>query len=209
MDNLAFKCLKCGLCCHEISGIDDKSTYKRIPIYPEEAIRLERFAEENEIELHIIEDIVFPDIKNSKIQVLSYRILLDNLERVCPFYNKQKGCIINSSKPQSCLAYPLAVKTIDAFNMNIEIDPLCNFTMKHYDTLTKVNTNSVEKIYGVEYEHARNMLKRNKRAIFNLLALEKEGKIVIPKTIQKEEYERYLKEWDRVELNSLEEKDNE
>ncbi|MHA1871649.1 MAG: YkgJ family cysteine cluster protein [Promethearchaeota archaeon] len=203
LENLKFECLRCGLCCHEVPNAEEEKAYKRIPLYPEEADRLEKLAKKLNIELHIIEDIVFPDIKNQKIAVLTYRILLDNKEHVCPFYDTKKGCLIQDQKPLACFAYPLAIKTIDAFHMEIQIDPLCSFTEKYYDNLSGLNAEEIKKVYSTEWERAKNMLKRNKRAILHLMALEKEGKIKIPKSITKEDYNKYLKDWDRVILNSL------
>lgn len=202
MTDLKFECLMCGKCCHEVQGNENDPTYKRIPLYPEEAIRLEKLADEHGIELHLIEDVVFPDIKNSKILVLTWRILLDNSDKVCPFHNKNKGCIIQEYKPLSCLAYPLAVQTIDAFNTKIQIDPLCKFTIINYDDLKGINSNNIRKIYSEEYKRAQNLLIRNKRAQYNLIALEREGKIEIPRKIDNNDYNRYLKEWERVELDS-------
>jgi Fe-S-cluster containining protein len=202
MEDFAFECVQCGSCCREDREYGDQYGYKRIPLYPEEAVRLERLAEDNEIELHLIEDIVFPDTKNSRIQVLTYRILLDNDEKRCPFLKNGKDCIINERKPRACLAYPLSVKNEDAFTMRIEIDPLCEYTVRNLAKLQQLDDALLQTVYPAEYGHAMEMLKRNKRAVFKLLALEKEGKIVIPKNIERSDYTRYLQTWERQELKT-------
>jgi Fe-S-cluster containining protein len=203
MTEFKFRCLMCGTCCHEVPQVDDEPTYKRIPLYPEELIRLEKLAEERGIELRTIEDVVFPDVKNKRILVLTYRILLDNEEKVCPFHDPKVGCTIQELKPLACYAYPLAVKTLDAFNMEIQIDPLCKFTIENYTNLKGIDGNSIKIIYDTEYNRAKRMLVRNKKAIFNIKILEKEGKIHIPDKIDISDFNRYLKEWDRTELQSL------
>ncbi|MCK4780481.1 MAG: hypothetical protein KAT57_09855, partial [Candidatus Lokiarchaeota archaeon] len=72
--SINYKCRMCGTCCHEVPG----DYVKRIPLYPDEADILIEIAKERDIEFKIIEDLVFPDIKNEKILVLTYRIRLDN-----------------------------------------------------------------------------------------------------------------------------------
>ena len=137
-----YVCLKCGRCCHEVKGSEDDPTYKRIPLYPEEADRLEAIAKERNIPLRIIEDVVFPDAKNHKILVMTYRIMLDNEEQVCPFHDPKTGCTIHDKKPLACKAYPLALKTEDAFNSKIEetqFVSLLNRTVKLSNTSHSMN----------------------------------------------------------------------
>ncbi len=62
-----YKCRKCGTCCHEVPG----EFVKRIPIYPDEADILIEIAKERGIDFKIIEDLVFPDVKNHKILVIT------------------------------------------------------------------------------------------------------------------------------------------
>lgn len=202
--DLEFKCLRCGKCCHEIpkeiqeEADPPSSGYKRIPIFPEEADILENLAKTMNIPLRIIEDLVFPDIKNKKILVLTYRIMLDNDEKVCPFWKKNQGCLINSQKPLACQAYPLAIKTEDAFNMQINIDPLCMFTIENRPLLNNLNFQKLLSIYKVEFGLAKNLLKRSKQAILSLMEKQQIGEIEIPLKIQGQDYNNYIKEWDRV-----------
>ena len=63
--SLKYQCKKCGTCCHEVPG----DYIKRIPIYPDEADNLIEIAKERDIKFKIIEDLVFPDIKNKKITI--------------------------------------------------------------------------------------------------------------------------------------------
>src|SRR6056297_1570927 len=190
-----FECFRCGKCCHEI---EEKSPgiYKRIPIYPEEADILEEIAKKREIPLKMIEDLVFPDIKNKKILVLTWRIILEKNE-VCPFYGKNKGCTIHEKKPLACRAYPLAIKRVDAFNMKIDIDPLCSFTIQRRKKLENINAEKLKQIYKDEYKWAMKMLKRNKKAIMKIRKREYTNQIEIPREITPEYYNQYLKNWER------------
>jgi Fe-S-cluster containining protein len=201
-DHLKFRCLNCGRCCHEVQGPKDDPTYKRIPLYPEEADRLERLAKERNIPLRMIEDLVFPDEKNKKILIVTYRILLDNEEKVCPFHKDGVGCTIHDQKPLACQAYPLSLSTEDAFNMKITIDPLCEFTVQNREIIEKINYEQLKNIYDIELLLAKNHLARNKQLLFNLNIREREGSIHIPRKIDNNDFDRYLKEWDRENLES-------
>jgi len=141
MNELRYNCMKCGICCFEIEGPESK----RIPLYPEEVNRLIEFAKKKKLDFNVIEDLVFPDILNHKIIVITYRIIL-NSNGHCPFYDNNKGCTIQDTKPLACSAYPLALKQIDAFNFQISIDPLCRWTISNYDSLTNINSEEVKSI---------------------------------------------------------------
>ena len=116
--SLKYTCWKCGLCCHEIV-VNNEGYKKRIPLFPEEADRLIKLAKERAISFKIIEDLVFPDILNKKIIVITWKILLDNPEKSCPFYIPKEGCSIHEIKPLACKAFPLALERIDSFNIEI------------------------------------------------------------------------------------------
>lgn len=195
-----YHCLNCGRCCHEVPGTPDDPTYKRIPLYPDEADRLVSVARERDVPFKIIEDLVFPDALNEKILVVTYRVLLNNPESVCPFHEKSIGCTIHEIKPLACRAYPLAVKTEDAFTQRIEIDPICKFTVLHRQFLENIDDLTLKQVYPEEYQHALAHLKKNKRVMFKLMRLEREGKIRIPKKISAEDFDACLKKWDRVEI---------
>ena len=158
---------------------------------------MESIARQRGIPLKMIEDLVFPDIKNNKILVLTWRIILEP-QGVCPFYDKRKGCTINEQKPLACRAYPLAIKRIDAFTMKLDIDPLCTFTETYRERLEKVNFEQVKEIYKDEYEWAMKMLKRNQRAIMRIRTMEYSKEIEIPRQINPDTYNKMLKEWDRI-----------
>ena len=195
-----FECLKCGKCCHEVPFVEGECSYKRIPLYPEEANRLEQFAKDRGIELHLMEDLVFPDELNQKILLVTWRILLDNEEKVCPFHDKEKGCSIHEQKPLACQAYPLALQIIDAFNSKIEIDPLCEFTIKHRDVLERGNAKEIKEIYGDEYKNVEKHLNRNKKVQYQIRILEQTGKIKIPTQISSDKFDECLRNWPRREL---------
>lgn len=184
MEELKFHCMCCGKCCHEVpkeevqeeyAKDENNCAYKRIPLFNEEADRLEHLAEEMDVPLRIIEDLVFPDIKNQKILVLTYRIMLDNPDQVCPFYDPEIGCRINDQKPLACRAYPLALKTENAFNMRINIDPLCNFTIAHREELESITSEQLKAIYDIEFGLAKDLLLRSKQSILNLMEKQRSG----------------------------------
>ena len=190
--------MRCGTCC-SIPKDDEGNYIKRIPLYPEEVNKLIKIAKEQNIQLKVKEDLVFPDILNRKIIVLTYRFILEN-SGYCSFHDPQVGCIIQENKPLSCQAYPLALKIIDAFNLEISIDPYCNWVIKNYDELKNANLNTIKKIFPEEFEKAMNFLKKNKRLQLKIKKLELENKIKIVREISLDEFNKYLKEWDRIEL---------
>jgi Fe-S-cluster containining protein len=188
--------MKCGTCCHEVPG----EYVKRIPIYPEEADELIDVAKERGVDFKIIEDLIFPDIKNETILVLTYRIRLDNESQGCPFYNKNSGCTVHNIKPLACQAYPLALKQIDAFNFEISIDPLCNFVINNYGELETADLKKLQIIFQEEYPKAETFYRKNKRIMFKIRELEVTNKISIPREISLDLFNEYLKKWDRNEI---------
>ncbi|MFX0022840.1 MAG: YkgJ family cysteine cluster protein [Candidatus Hermodarchaeota archaeon] len=191
-----YKCRLCGTCCHEVPG----DYVKRIPIYPDEADKLIEIAKERNVEFKIIEDLVFPDIKNKKILILTYRIRLDNEKKGCPFYNDKKGCTVHDSKPLACQSYPLALKQVDAFNFEISIDPLCNFVLENYNELTSLDLQKLKAIFKEEYPKAENFYKKNKKLMLKIRKLETLKKIEIPREISLEDFNSCLEHWNREEI---------
>ena len=196
MTNLIYKCKMCGTCCHEVPG----DYVKRIPIYPDEADTLIKVAKSRGVDFKIIEDLVFPDVINEKILVLTYKIRLDNESQGCPFYNKSKGCTIQDVKPLACQAYPLALKREDAFNFAISIDPLCNFVIENYDKLENVDIEKLREIFSEEYPKTENFYRKNKKLMFKIRKLEVTNQIKIPLEISTEDFNIYLKQWERKEI---------
>ncbi len=194
--NLSYSCQRCGTCCHEVPG----DYMKRIPLYPDEVDRLINEAKNRGVEFKVIEDLVFPDVNNKKIYVITYRILLDNENQCCPFYNQDKGCVVHDIKPLACKAYPLALKHIDAFNFQISIDPLCNFVIAEYDSLKNADLEKLKEIFKDEYPKAEKFYRKNKKLMFKIRQLEYEKKIKIITQISLEDFNKALKEYDRVEI---------
>lgn len=187
----------CGTCCHEVPG----DYVKRIPLYPDEVDNLIEIAKESDIEFKVIEDLVFPDIKNKKILILTYRIRLDNETQGCPFYNEINGCTVHDNKPLACQTYPLSLKRIDAFNFEISIDPHCNFVLQNYNELENLNLEKLREIFKDEYPKAENFYRQNKKLIFEIRKLEVTHKIEIPRQVSLEDFNEYLKKWDRQDFS--------
>jgi Fe-S-cluster containining protein len=187
----------CGTCCHEVPG----DYVKRIPIYPDEADILIEIAKQRKVEFKIIEDLVFPDLINKKILILTYRIRLDNENQGCPFYTNKTGCSVHETKPLACQAYPLALKRVDAFNFEISIDPLCNFVIEYYDKLENLNLTNLKEIFEAEYPKAEKFYRKNKKLILKIRKLEAKNQIKIPHQITLEEFNSYLKEWEREDIS--------
>lgn len=197
---IRYKCMKCGTCCHEVPGRLEDPTYKRIPLYPEEAEMLIKIAKERDIAFKVIEDLVFPDKKNKIILVVTYRIRLDNENKCCPFFDSNDGCTVHDVKPLACQAYPLSLKHIDAFNFEITIDPLCHFVSHNYEELKVSDLARLEKIFKQEYPKALNHLKKNKKIMLKIKKLEHEKKIDIYRQLKLEDFNNFLKDWKREEL---------
>ncbi len=195
MKDLHYNCMKCGICCFEIEGPETK----RIPLYPEEVNRLIEKAKEKNLNFNVIEDLVFPDILNHKIIVLTYKIILSSNGH-CPFYDKNKGCTIQDTKPLACSTYPLALRQIDAFNFQISIDPLCKWTISNYDSLKNINSEEVKEIFKDEYPKAEKFYRKNKNLMFKIRRLEAEKKIKITRQLSLEIFNKALKEWGREEI---------
>ncbi len=194
--SISFLCKKCGTCCHEILG----EYVKRIPIYPDEADKLIIIAKEQGIKFKIIEDLVFPDLKNEEILILTYRIRLDNENQACPFYHDIEGCTIQETKPLACQAYPLALKQVDAFNFEISIDPLCSFVLQYSDDLKSLNLEKIKENFKEEYPIAEKFYKKNKKLIFKIRKLEAMKKILIPRQINLDDFNNYIKNWKRKDI---------
>ncbi|TFG17029.1 MAG: YkgJ family cysteine cluster protein [Promethearchaeota archaeon] len=198
MYRLKYECLKCGICCSIPQNLKD-DYIKRIPLYPEEVDRLIEIAKYRNLPFKVKEDLVFPDIKNKKILVLTYRFILRPQGR-CVFYDVNKGCIIHEEKPYACQAYPLAIRRIDSFNIEITIDPLCNFVSENYASLKDISIDRIKDIFVDEYPKAEKFYEKNKRLQLKIRRLEEENKIQISRQITLKQFNYALNNWDRKEI---------
>ncbi|TFF89974.1 MAG: YkgJ family cysteine cluster protein [Promethearchaeota archaeon] len=196
MNDLIYNCEQCGVCCHQVN----EPYNKRIPLYPEEVDQLIKVVKDQNINFQVIEDLVFPDILNKKILVLTYRILLNNPKKRCPFYREDFGCTIHEIKPLSCQAYPLSIKQEDAFNFSISIDPSCRFVNKHYEIIKTYKKEMIERVFKEEFINAQKHLRKNKNLILKIKELEYKNKIKIAREITFSEYNKILRNWERKEI---------
>jgi Fe-S-cluster containining protein len=181
----------------------DMGDMKRIPIFVDEISLLEEYALKNEIEIKFLEDVIFPDIKNEKILVITYKIVLDGNQKSCPVYNGEKGCLVEDIKPSACNAYPIAQKTKDAFNHQVDIDPYCKFVELNESNLSALTFNQVKKIFPIEYMNSRKLMNKNKEIILKINHLTKKQCINIPNTINPEKFNKALQSWEREYLSDF------
>ncbi len=198
MTELNYACLKCGKCCSNLS-FSNKNYIKRIPLYPEEVDRLIEIAKKRQIPLKVKEDLVFPDILNKKILVLTYRFIL-NENGHCVFYDPKLGCTIHEIKPFACQAYPLAIKRIDAFNLEITIDSTCNWVEENHKKLKNIEYNKIKIIFSESFKNAEAFLTKKKKLQLHIRRMEAENKIKITRQISSEDFNRALKNWKRNEI---------
>ena len=198
MTELNYACLKCGKCCSNLS-FSKKNYIKRIPLYPEEVDRLIEIAKKRQIPLKVKEDLVFPDILNKKILVLTYRFIL-NENGHCVFYDPKLGCTIHEIKPFACQAYPLAIKRIDAFNLEITIDSTCNWVEENHKKLKNIEYNKIKIIFSESFKNAEAFLTKKKKLQLHIRRMEAENKIKITRQISSEDFNRALKNWKRNEI---------
>ncbi|MBY8987433.1 MAG: YkgJ family cysteine cluster protein [Candidatus Lokiarchaeota archaeon] len=199
MTELKYTCLKCGSCCFINLSFLDADYIKRIPIYPEEVDRLIEIAKKRQINLMVKEDLVFPDILNKKILVLTYRFILKDNGN-CVFYDPKIGCTIHEIKPFACQAYPLALKRIDAFNLEITIDSTCNWVEKHHNELKNIDYEKIKTIFSEGFKNAEAFLAKNKKLQLYIRRMEAENKMKIARQISIEDFNLALKNWNRDEI---------
>jgi Fe-S-cluster containining protein len=193
--------MKCGTCCFINLSFSNEEYLKRIPLYPEEVDRLIEIAKKRQIPLKVKEDLVFPDILNKKILVLTYRFLL-NENGHCVFYDPKIGCTVHEIKPFACQAYPLALKRIDAFNLEMIIDSTCNWVEEHHNRLKNIDFDKMKIIFSEGFKNAEAFLKKNKKLQLQIRRLEAENKIKIARQISIEDYSEALNKWKRKEIRS-------
>lgn len=199
---MKFECLRCGSCCHEYEFADG-ANIKRIPIFPEELDELEAFAREKSIKIKFLEDVVFPETKHKKIIVVTYKVVLEGVEKCCPFFQESTGCMVNRIKPLACKAYPLAQKKVDAYSQELNIDPYCRFIEKHEAQCRQANIEVIKNMFDSELDFSGRLMKKNQEIILKIKQLTVEGKILIPDTVSLEELDTWLRTWDRVYIKDL------
>ncbi|MEX2684336.1 MAG: YkgJ family cysteine cluster protein [Candidatus Sigynarchaeota archaeon] len=196
-ETVEFNCLRCGSCCHEYEFADGMN-FKRIPVFPEELDELEVFAKENGILIKFLEDVVFPDIKNKRIIVVTYRIVLEGSEKCCPFFQASRGCLVNEIKPLACKAYPLAQKKIDAYTQEMYIDPYCRFIEGNEIQVKNAAIENIKSLFASELDFSARLMKKNQEIILKLKQLTVEGKILIPEKVSTNDMDIWLRTWDRA-----------
>ena len=199
---MEFTCLSCGTCCHEYEFADAMSI-KRIPVFIDELENLEVYATEHDIKIKFLEDVVFPDINNEKIIVITYKIVLEGDERCCPFFSSEIGCQVNTFKPLACKAYPIAQKKVDAYHVSIDLDPYCKFVENHDEEARHLSEKEIETAFPSEYQESKRLMEKNQHIILKIKQLTHQGRINIPETVTPEDLDAWLLSWDRLYLEDL------
>jgi hypothetical protein len=94
----------------------------------------------------------------------------------------------------------LAIRRIDSFNIEITIDPLCNFVANNYDSLRDIGFEKIKDIFIEEYPKAEKFYEKNKRLQLKIRRLEVENKIQISRQISLTDFNYALKNWKRKEI---------
>ncbi|MHA1784043.1 MAG: YkgJ family cysteine cluster protein, partial [Candidatus Helarchaeota archaeon] len=144
-----------------------------------------------------------PDILNKKILVITYRIILEGKDKVCPFFSKENMCLVNDIKPLTCRAYPLAQKRIDAFNVQIDIDPLCKFIQKHKNTIKNFTSQDIKDCFPDEFIFSEQLMNKNQNIILKIRLLTKQNKIEIPSKVDSKDFSNWLNKWEREFLEDF------
>ena len=208
---MKFVCQGCATpCCALREGEE-----KKIMLFPEEVAFLERQAVDLNQRLAVLEDLVFPDVKNRIILVASYRLYLEMLpSKACGFMRPENHwCQIQEllgfeQKPLVCQAYPIAIKIVDATTREYFLDTGCPFIeenviayerMKDLKTVAEVE-GFLRENFPAEFRAANQIVNRLAWIPLRLRQLEQEGKIRVPDEFSPEEWAEALPSWDRVDL---------
>ena len=208
---MKFECSGCSTpCCALREGEE-----KKIMLFPEEVAFLERQAVELDQRFAVLEDLIFPDIKNKIILVGSYRLYLEILpSRACGFMRQDnRWCRIQEmfsleQKPLVCQAYPIAIKTVDATTKEYFLDTGCPFIEQNVVAYTRIkDLTTVPEVeaflrenFPAEFRAANQIVNRLAWIPLRLRQLEQEGKIQVPDDFSAEQWAEALPSWDRIDL---------
>ncbi|MEX2682806.1 MAG: hypothetical protein Q6373_014545 [Candidatus Sigynarchaeota archaeon] len=208
---MKFECSGCATpCCALREGEE-----KKIMLFPEEVAFLERQAIELDQRFAVLEDLIFPDVKNKIILVGSYRLYLEILpSKSCGFMRQENHwCRIQEllgleQKPLVCQAYPIAIKTVDATTKEYFLDTGCPFIeqnvtayarMKDLRTVAEVE-GFLRENFPAEFRAANQIVNRLAWIPLRLRQLEQEGKIHVPDDFSAEQWAEALPSWNRIDL---------
>jgi Fe-S-cluster containining protein len=198
---VGFKCTGCGVCCKNITETNDEGeeiVSKKIPIYPEEADRLEEIAELRGIDdLKIVEDFVIPDKKSQKILVIRYKYMLKEGD-YCVFSDPEtRKCTVYDIRPLVCRSYPISFRDVDAFNKEILLDPDCPGVTPIINELKEITAADLKENFVPESFWAKKLFEREKRSIEVLKQMEYLGEISLEDKFTYEEFNNALLDWER------------
>ncbi len=214
---MRFKCSKCGECCilgkeyesENKTNEDQNNIVRKIIVYPEEADLLLFLAEENNIKFQFTEDSILPDAKNKNLIIVRYSIEINEENKTppnskyntCPFF-LDGNCIIYDNRPLSCRAYPLSVKEVNPYKLEIEINQNCKTfqSITNKDNSEINNLNELKKLFPIESNMVIQLFNREKKINSKLKYLQEQELIDLDTTITPDEFNFALESWERKKL---------
>ncbi|MFX0133800.1 MAG: YkgJ family cysteine cluster protein [Candidatus Hodarchaeota archaeon] len=209
-----FKCLKCGKCCHNVIL---KGYERYIPIYLDEIHKYTKMAEEKNLNLHLEPDLLYPDVINKKLIIVTY---VFKFKDVCVFYKENFGCTIYKDRPITCKAYPVSIwtdhkkspldpiLTVPIYLMSVNVD--CKFVEQESHLVHMKNYMELKDFFPDEYNQAMKLMIKGKEILYRLIELETQKKIDVGYLSGKldffydvEKAEVEYKNWEKINLYDI------
>ena len=167
-----FNCLRCGLCCRHVD--QDFSERRYIPIFYTEIKKLQCLAEELQVEIKILPDLMYPDKLNQVFIITSYVL---TFEECCGFFDQKKGCLIYEERPLTCKSFPITVWREDGNRKLLKVETTCSFVKKNLNLTLGKDFNELKSFFPEEYQVAEKILMKGKEILYKIVRLEKENQI--------------------------------
>ncbi|MHA1786146.1 MAG: YkgJ family cysteine cluster protein [Candidatus Helarchaeota archaeon] len=166
-----FTCLRCGNCCTHLNK--DYSEKRYIPIFYDEIRDLENLANQLNVNLKIIPDLMYPDKLNKVYIITSYVLTFPD---TCCFYNNNE-CLIHENRPLTCQSFPVSVWREDGHRKMLKVETSCKYVKSNMDSTLNKDFEELKLFFPDEYKAAEKSLVKGKEILFKIVRLEKEKKI--------------------------------
>jgi len=208
-----FSCQRCGICCTNIGGRFSDREIKRIGeafrelerigiylVIPPEDLSIPLFPDEVKAMIELSNKIDVKFRPQPKLVILDknkeYVIEWDLGDRICPFYNKEKGCLIYEHRPLACKSFPVILKP-----NGYELLSICPETRKYKESTDR----EIEQIFEQESMYAKMFNEKVKERKERLLQMIRDKEIIPIKAsmenilnLKKNIIEKSLKEPSRI-----------